>query len=46
MIDENLHKIALFEYASTLFFMISDTKYSNVTRLLSDVQITDFLSLT
>ena len=40
LLAESVSKSALFEYTLMLFFVISDTKYTNVSRLLSGEQIT------
>ena len=36
MLHDNVYQISLLEYTVMLFFVISDTKYANVTRYLSD----------
>ena len=47
MVAESVSKSDLFEYNTLmLFFIITDTKYANVTKLLSGEQITVSLSLT
>ena len=45
MIDEDLYWTAFIANVLIIFCMISDTKHSNVTSLLSEVQITIFLLL-
>ena len=36
MLHDNVYQISLLEYTVMLFFVISDTKYANVTTYLSD----------
>ena len=38
MLHDNVYQISLLEYTVMLFFVISDTKYANVTRYLCDEQ--------